>query len=253
MNKLKILSTFCLVVATLTAIESCDNDDYLYRAPSDTIWLSGDGSQEATDDSVFYSFKAYGYDVTEKTLNVVVNLTGEAKSYDRTFNLVADDSMTNVSPEDYSIGSFVLPAGQFKAVVPVKVKRNVTDVDLSRQRARLTLKVVPTDDLGVGVANHQKYSIVWCDYLIKPATWSVIEFYIGPFSQARYKFIIDFTGYTEFSEFERNYNKIFWFQGILNQYLDKYNNDPSNKDNPAGWPYLNDNGEPLQFGQGLRN
>lgn len=43
-------------------------------------------------DSVLYSFA--GKDVTEKTLNLQVNLMGEAVGYDRKFRLVVDQEKT---------------------------------------------------------------------------------------------------------------------------------------------------------------
>ena len=231
-------------------IMSCENDAYLYKG-KDSVWLSGDPAQEATTDSVLYSFKLYGSDVVEQTMNLIVNLTGDATSNDRTFKLEVVNEETNVSPGDYEIGATVLPAGKYQAVVPIKVKRTASSIDLKKVAAKLTLRVVPTDDLGAGRTEREKYSILWCDYLVKPATWGIIEWYIGPFSQARFKFIIDFTGYTEFSEFDGDYSRQIGFQGLLIKLLNQYNSDPANEGREEGWPYLNDNGEPLEFGEGL--
>ncbi len=229
---------------------ACENAPYLYQDVA-RIWLSGDEEQGATADSLFYSFRLYDFDVVEADLNLVVNLTGDAVAYDRSFALEVVDSLTNVPEDAYNIGESVLPAGAFQAVVPVKVKRSVTGLDLSHENAKLTLRVVPSDELGLGVEEFDTYSLVWCDYLVEPESWSIISYYIGPFSQARYKFIIDFTGYTDFSEFNNDYNGQLWLQGILNDYLEAYNEDPANEGRPEGWPYQNDNGDPLQFGEGL--
>lgn len=245
---MKKVILFMLGIGGLFA--ACENDPYLYQDTA-KIWLSGDENQGATSDSLFYSFRLYDFDVVEADLNLVVNLTGNSVGQDRAFRLEVVDSLTNVPSEAYEIGETVLPAGAFQAIVPVKVQRSVEGLDLSQENARLTLRVVPSDDLGLGVEEHDTYSLVWCDYLVEPESWSVINFYIGPFSQARYKFIIDFTGYTDFSDFANKYNRILWLQGILNEYLDEYNSDPANEGRPEGWPYLNDDGNPLQFGEGL--
>lgn len=246
-----IIFSICAICAACSII-SCENEEYLYKAPTDTVWLSGDPAQEATSDSVLYSFKLYSSDVKEQVMNLVVNLTGDAADHDRTFNLEVVDEETNVAAGDYEIGSTVLPAGQFKVTVPIKVKRSVSSVDLTKNLAKLTLRVADSSDLGIGRTERSKYSIVWCDYLIMPSSWYVISYYIGPFSQARYKFIIDFTGYTDFSEFDSDYNRIIGFQGLLINLLNKYNSDPANAGREEGWPYKNDNGEPLQIGQGLQ-
>ena len=231
-------------------VMSCENDAYLYKG-TDSVWLSGDPAQEATTDSMLYSFKLYGSEVMEHTMNLIVNLTGDAVSNDRTFKLEVVGDKTNVAPGDYEIGPTVLPAGKYSVTVPVKVKRTAGGLDLSKQAAKLTLRVAPTDDLGAGRTERNEYSLIWCDYLIKPATWGIIEWYIGPFSQARYKFIIDFTGYTELSDFDGDYSRQIGFQGLLIKLLNDYNSDPANEGREEGWPYLNDNGEPLQFGEGL--
>ena len=244
----------CLLLLPLSALlmMSCENEEYLYKATTDSIWLSGDPDQEAKEDSVLYSFKIYNSDVKEHVMNLIVNLTGEAADHDRPFKLEVVNEETNVAPGDYEIGSTVLPAGKYKVTVPIKVKRTASGFDLSKKAAKLTLRVADSDNIGIGRVERSKYSILWCDYLIRPASWSAIEYYIGPFSQARFKFIIDFTGYTDFTEFENDYNRIIGFQGLLLKLLNQYNSDPANAGREEGWPYLNDNGEPLQIGDGLQ-
>ena len=152
---------------------ACENDPYLYQDVA-RIWLSGDEEQGATSDSLFYSFRLYDFDVVEADLNLVVNLTGDAVGYDRSFVLEVVDSLTNVPEDAYNIGEVVLPAGAFQAVVPVKVKRSVTGLDLSHENAKLTLRVVPSDELGLGVEEFDTYSLVWCDYLVEPESWSIV-------------------------------------------------------------------------------
>ena len=252
-NKVKLAGIIsCFLLLASLVIISCDNDEYLYKASTDTIWLSGDPAQEAKEDSVLYSFKIYSSDVREQTMNLIVNLTGEVADHDRSFMLEVVPEETNVTPDDYEIGPTILPAGKYKVTVPIKVKRTAKNVDLARTAAKLTLRVATTDELGIGRSERAKYSIMWCNYLIRPASWDNIQFYIGPFSQARFKFIIDFTGFTDFNDFYRDYNRIIGFQGLLLKLLEKYNNDPANAGREEGWPYMNDNGEPLQFGEGLQ-
>lgn len=249
MKRLSIISSLTFA-ALLSLTTACENDDFLYQ-DIDKVWLAGEDSENATADSTFFSFRAYSFQTTDTTLHVVVKLTGHAADHDRRFSLVPVDTLTNVDASAYELGATVLPAGAYEASVPVKVKRTVSGLDLTKQNAVLTLHVVPTDDLGSGVEDAQDYKIVWCDYLVQPSSWSSISYYIGPFSQARYKFIIDFTGYTDFSMFANNYNLIFWLQGDLNRLLDEYNNNPANASRVEGWPYANDDGEPLKFGSGL--
>ncbi|MBO5601736.1 MAG: DUF4843 domain-containing protein [Prevotella sp.] len=253
MKKIFIFS-FLTIVTVLFMTTACENDEYLYQ-DIDKIWLAGEPTENATADSTFFSFRAYSFQTTDTTLHVIVKLTGHAADHDRKFQLIRVDTLSNVDESAYELGDLTLPAGKFEVSVPVKIKRTVSGLDITERNAELTLRAVPTEDLGTSVEDALDYKIVWCDYLTEPATWSswsAFKNYIGPFTQARYKFIIDFTGYTEFSMFANNYNLLFWFQGHLNQLLNEYNSNPANAGRPEGWPYLNDNGEPLQFGYGLR-
>ncbi|MDR1720703.1 MAG: DUF4843 domain-containing protein [Dysgonamonadaceae bacterium] len=239
-----------IICLALVALLGCENDAYLYQ-DVDRIWISGDSEQNATVDSVYYSFRLYDFSTTEADLNVVVHLTGHASDRARQFHLEVVDTLTNVPTDAYSIGETMLPAGAFTVTVPVRVKRHITGIDLTKTNARLALRVRPSDELQTGVEESISYKLVWCDFLLQPTTWSVISYYIGPFSQARYKFIIDFTGMTDFADLNGDYNRIIGLQGLLNRLLKDYNSNPANAGRPEGWPYQNDNGDPLAFGQGL--
>ena len=196
-----------------------------------------------------FRFNFFDETLTNYDVNLVVNIAGEASSSARTFELEVVQEKTNVSSTDYTIGEFEIPANAYEAKIPVNVKRNVSGLDLSEENARLTFRVKESDNFGVGAEEYSEYTIAWCDYLIEPTTWSIIRYYIGPFTQARFKFIIDYTGYTEFSAFSPDgnidYNKIYNFQGQLIGLLNEYN------EAHPGAPYLNDNGQPLEFGSGL--
>lgn len=235
-----------IIALAATLATACENDPYLYSS-ADKVYLSGDENQGATDDSTFFSFRLYGDDVTEYTLNVKADLLGKAADHDRQVDVMVVDSLTNVPSSAYEIGDAVIKAGEVSATIPVRVKRSVSGLDLSKQNAKLTLRAVPNSNFEEGVADKLNYSLVWCDYLVRPSSWSIINYYIGNFSQARFKFIIDYTGYTSFEEFENDYPKILSLQALLKRLLEEYNANPANASNPAGWPYLDDDGTPLSF------
>ncbi|MDR0766239.1 MAG: DUF4843 domain-containing protein [Odoribacteraceae bacterium] len=239
------------IIALLAGIVAACENEYNTYSDIPRVYLSGDPAQQATADSTYFSFRLLDFSIQEYDLNLVVHLAGEASAAERAFTLEIVDSLTNVPATAYSVGALVFPANAHVAVVPVTVKRAVEGLDLSRENARVTFRVTANEHFGEGVAEDRTYTLAWCDYLTLPPTWSVINFYIGPFSQARFKFIIDHTGYTDFEGFRNNYSMIMWLQGRLVKLLDDYNADPANSGRPEGWPYKNDNGEPLQFGQGL--
>ena len=228
----------------LLVAASCENDPkYFDDAPS--LWLSGDG---------LYSFMFYDYSVVSHELSLVAHVAGHATSSDRTFKLEVVDEFTNVSPSDYTVGDLIVPKGELRGVIPVTVKRAVSGIDITDATtggAQLTFRVVENENFKVGAEELKIFTLRWCDYLVQPDSWGNISWYIGPFSQARYKFIIDFTGLTSFEEFDGNLNMVFWLQATCVKLLNEYNADPANEGRTEGWPYLNDNGEPLQIGEGL--
>lgn len=233
-------------IALASMMTSCENDDFLYQ-DSNKIWLAGDPKQQATKDSVLYTFRLYDKTVQEATINIVANLTGAMTDYDRTFELEVVDSLTNAPAGSYEVGKCIMPANEYKVTVPVKVKRSVTGIDMAKKTARLALRVKPTNDLGASVDDRVVYKIVWCDYLIKPESWNIVSYYIGDFSQARFKFIIDYTGIKDFKDYDGDYSRQLGLKALLIRLLDEYNSDPANAGNEAGWPYLDDDGQPLHF------
>lgn len=243
---------YALIVVGIYSATGCSNDPYLYKAPSGSIWLSGDAAQNATAESVVYSFMTDDNKGEDHILYLVVNLTGKVSDTDRSFNLGVVEEETNVSSSCYELGETVLPAGAQSVKVPVKVKRHISDVDLTKEFAKLTFCVKSSDDLTEGIVERNKYTLKWCDYFLKPSSWSrMIDYYIGPFTQARYKFIMDFTGVTTFNDDDDNW--VLGLQAQLTHLLNKYNDDPANADRPEGWPYKNDDGSPLAFGPNLKN
>lgn len=242
---------YFILVVMLLVWGACENDPYLYNDVN-RLWLSGEDEDPNEMDSLFYSFRLYESDVMEADINLIVNLTGMTSNVERHFQLEVVDSMTNVPAEAYQIGETVFPANAFQVVVPVTVQRHIEGLDLTTENAKLTLRVISGGDFEPSVEEADTYSLVWCDYLVKPESWvTYIDGYIGPFTQARYKFIIDYMGITDFTDYANDMNLLFWLQGRLIELLEEYNADPANEGREEGWPYQNDNGDPLQFGSNL--
>lgn len=233
------------------ALCRCANEKHLYDDVP-RIWLSGDVSQGAAADSVVFCFKLKSSSLQQYDLNVVAHIMGKAAYHDRRFRLEVDPQLTNVSPADYSLGEMVVPAGAYTGVCPVTVNKNVAGLDLSKERAVLALRAVPGDDFQVGDASTSTFRVIWINYLTRPDSWRVIESYVGPFTQARYKFVIDNSGLTEFSSLNGNFNKLNSFQSQMKRALLDYNGDPANAGREEGWPYMNDDGvTPLEIGSGV--
>ncbi len=243
-----------LVFALLAGVAcACENDKNTF-SDTPSIYLGGDSEQGATADSVLFSFKKLDIATQTYDLNVMVYTTGVTTGYARTFDLEVVKEESNVSPEDYSIGKMEIPANSYYAKIPVTVKRQVAGLDLSKENACLTLRVKANENFEAGAEEKEQYKLLWCNYLIEPAWWNLFAFYGGPFSRARYQFILDYYGDVNLYEMgvaregasaPDNYSVLFVFIAELIELLNDYN------EQHPGEPYLNDNGQPLAFGEGL--
>ena len=239
----------------LMTLFACENEKNTF-SDNPSIYIGGDKEQNATADSVIFSFKKYDDAVQSYDLNLMVYVTGVVSDRARTFALEVLEDGTNVSSNDYTLGDMEIPAGAYYATLPVTVKRKVEGMDLSEQVASLTVRVKANENFEEGPEENAVYKFVWCDYLIQPAWWQVgFTNVAGPFTQARYKFILDYYGDVDLFElgmidpntgYSDDGNKLYAFIAELIDLLNEYNATHDE-------PYMNDNGDPLEIGSGLAN
>ena len=246
---------YVILGAILMTLFACENEKNTF-SDNPSIYIGGDKEQNATADSVIFSFKKYDDAVQSYDLNLMVYVTGVVSDRARTFVLEVLEDGTNVSSNDYTLGDMVIPAGAYYATLPVTVKRKVEGMDLSEQVASLTVRVKANENFEEGPEENAVYKFVWCDYLIQPAWWqSGFTNVAGPFTQARYKFILDYYGDVDLFELgmidpnsgrSDDDNKLYAFIAELIDLLNEYNATHDE-------PYMNDNGDPLEIGTGLTN
>jgi hypothetical protein len=232
-------------IMVLFGFIGCENDEYLYNDVS-RLWIGSEKSN-ARVDSLVHSFQMLGASQQEDTLFIPVNVMGNRAGIDRPFAVEVVTEESNVPSNACTIGTTIIPANSFQGIVPIVIRRAVSGLDLTREQARVTLQLVANEYFELGIPGTSTYKVIWCDFLIEPATWSLIRGVIGTFSQARYRFIMDVTGETEFSAYEKGYTKTRSLLQKLRKALNDYNADPANAGRPEGWPYLNDDGNPLTF------
>jgi hypothetical protein len=234
---------YALLAALLLA--GCENEEYLYRDISARLWLGEtyrSGSLTITRDSTTLSFMMLDLETAEDTLYITANVTGDKADYPRPFLLEIVAGETNAPATAYAIGETVIPAGAFSARVPVVVKREVPGLDLRATMARLSTRLLPNEHFLEAVTGTNTFKVLWCDYLTKPDSWTYfIDSNLGPFSQARYKFIIDNAGETGFARYQNNITMIQALQSYLRKTLAAYNAAR------PGEPYLDDDETPLTF------
>ena len=246
---------YVILGAILMTLFACENEKNTF-SDNPSIYIGGDKEQNATADSVIFSFKKYDDAVQSYDLNLMVYVTGVVSDRASTFVLEVLEDGTNVSSNDYTLGDMEIPAGAYYATLPVTVKRKVEGMDLSEQVASLTVRVKANENFEEGPEENAVYKFVWCDYLIQPAWWqSGFTNVAGPFTQARYKFILDYYGDVDLFELgmidpnsgrSDDDNKLYAFIAELIDLLNEYNATHDE-------PYMNDNGDPLEIGTGLTN
>lgn len=244
----KIIILFTLLSGW--ALPGCEKKEYLYQDVSSRIWLGRRdkvGAGTAISDSSVSSFVLKPVTAEYDTLYITANVTGLSTTTDRPFVLEVVKDSTNVAADDYTIGTAVIPANSFIAQVPVIVKKKVQSLNLVKERAKLVFRFLPNQYFLNGEPNRDMFRIVWYNFLAQPASWTVIQSVVGNFSQAKYRFIIDVLGITDFTRYSGNFNVLLGIQATLRKALKEYNENPANAGRPEGWPYLDDNGTPLVF------
>jgi hypothetical protein len=151
----------------------------------------------------------------------------------------------------YELLPYTIPAGAYKADLPVVIKRIP---DLKTKEFSLLLQVAESKDFKPGVPNspvtggfagaNLQYLIKMNDFLTKPANWdSRLATFFGSYSQVKYKFVIDITGISEFSYGFAGaliaYGEMQYYQALCKRKLAEYV--------AANGPLVDEFGVPVSF------
>ncbi len=193
--------------ALIAVLVSCQKSELTKYAEEDMIYVYKDAFNTKKD-SAGYSFAIKANSLLVDTVKVPVRIMGVAASKDREVKLAAIKEFTTaVEGVHYTFLPYIIPAGAYSADLPVVVKRTA---DMKTQEFRLQVQVIESKDFKPGIPNSPvagnfagaslQYLIKVNDFLTKPSNWdSQLISYFGTFSQAKYKFIIDVTGKTDFA------------------------------------------------------
>ncbi|WP_409590534.1 DUF4843 domain-containing protein [Sphingobacterium sp.] len=147
-----------------------------------------------TRDSVTYSFAVLPDYARMDTVFIPIRIMGDAAERDRKVNyeLMA---VSDADKESYELLPALIKANKFEGRIPVLVKKTTS---LKVKESRLWLKITASDDFEPGIVSQLTYLIRINNFLSRPATWS--DYYFGKYSNTKYKFIIENTGYTAFNQ-----------------------------------------------------
>ncbi len=248
---------YALMPLALLWTASCSKNETKTFDDKPSLWLSGDTALRPTADSMIFSFSNVRPDEMTHDVKLGVNVTGYASNEDRTFNLEVVADKTNVTAADYSIGELVVPAGSTKAYIPVTVHRKMSNPewdlsDVEQVAARLTVRLLPSDDFQVGASERKEYAIWWHDRLTRPSKWGVVESYLGLWTVYRHTFLIEVVGIgDDFNAFIADYegkpSRLYGLQTWCTRLLNEYNaTHPQPYPNPT--PNYLDDEDLLIFG-----
>lgn len=160
-------------------------------------------------DSLSYSFAISATPKEQDTIFLKMRILGAISDKPRAFAVEAAEGSTARLGVDYELPSFIVPAGAFTVVYPVVVFKTP---EMSSRSFRLVVKVAGDKglkpgaigtEIGNGIATTQSVNQIKIDIsnrILKPSYWGQVESTFGAFSETKFKFMIQVTGLTDFSE-----------------------------------------------------
>lgn len=213
-----------LYVFTLLAIllYSCAKNEYLTYAEKDGLSFTR-GGDFPTSDSVIFSFVTNAIQGTRDTLWVPIALTGIPAKTDRPFRLKIGAGSTAQEGVHFTLTETIFPADSVVFAYPVVLLRSA---DLMTATRKLILEIAENDYYTVGALSSQFYPsirIQVTDQVIKPTWWAAAEnYYYGPYSNAKYRFMIEVCGIADFSSKTLNYPQILNYRELVRAALKEY-------------------------------
>lgn len=191
-----------------------DNEGAVYFQLNATNWSD-------MSDSIVYSFA--GKDEMKVTLNLQVDLMGEAVDYDREICLIIDQKLTTAKEGVHYQAletSYILPAGAYTMQIPVTILGS--DPDLEKKMVQLALQLKASNDLALGLSQRTLARVQFSSVLTMPYYWE--EFLWGKYSRVKHEKLIELFG-VDFPAAEDEYREDFstWnaYCNALSQYFDE--------------------------------
>lgn len=192
------------MVAVLAMFAACQEDElqlwgnehhiYFEKFYKDAI---APGKERA--DSTLASFFFYTDDVNDLDAKLVVNMTGRLLENDMPFKLKVVDEMTTANASEYTLqDQYVFRAHHVndtstnqRDTIVIKMHRSARLKDLPNG-ARLTVELVPMDELKLGQTERTRAVIVLTRDAIKPEWWDaeITNNLFGEYSSKKYKLFL---------------------------------------------------------------
>ena len=214
-----------IITTSILLLTACSKKDVSSYQQDPRIYLRIPGEFDATlsRDSLLYSFPFHPTVTTQDTIWFEACIMGNTASNDREFGLRVDAGGTSAKENiDYKFVSKVVPAGAFKAQIPIVIYKTLA---LKDSFVRLQLSVVDNDNFKVGYSRYAKAVFIWGDKFLKPDNWdnsNYAQAFGSPFSQVRTKFILDSCHITSLPD-PNNRALMGYYNQVLRNALNNYN------------------------------
>jgi hypothetical protein len=158
------------------------------------------------NDSLSYSF---AFSITPKQKDTVflkMRVQGPAVDYARTVSVKAAAGTTARENVDYQLSDAKVPAGALTLMYPVVL---LNSPEMLTKTYRLVVEVAPNKDFTTGGFGAEitgetialkSVKIDVSNRIVQPTYWTSVQGSFGPFSVAKFKFMIQVTGLTDFSD-----------------------------------------------------
>jgi hypothetical protein len=248
MKKKILLKSICVVAALIICISCKENElDPTFKGESRAL-IGGTLAEGAGAKSILFSFSTYNEDVKEIKLNLLVQAMGNLSNKDRTVSLIIDTNSTALENEYIVPTTITIPAGDFKATVPVILKRSER---LKTMEIKLALRVVKSDDFlpgppqegVVGAGLNPTFEFNYTDVFTKPAFWDAagsrnMNSTFGVWSITKHRLMVELSGIRDFSAITQRDKYV--IQGLCIDFINRYLAE-------NGTPYLNEREEAIGF------
>lgn len=201
MKKMKI----CFMVMAALVVMACSKDKIETWESKSFVWF-------VNTDTTVLSFLQYDDDVKEAMIEFELSMAGQTVSYDRKIDVQMSTPPSGAGTK-VEVTSAVIPADSVNGVVKIKVFRTA---NLTERADTMVFKLCATEYLEVGDTSQLKKALVIADMAVKPGWWNNwADYYIGNYSEERYRVIIAATGSTGSPAGEGWYGS----EWLLNKYL----------------------------------
>jgi hypothetical protein len=221
---------FIYVLLLALIVAACTQNEMLNYENDPAVYFAGTGDNKS--DSINHSFFLLSTDILKDTVWVRVNTMGELSSQDRFVPVVQKNAGAKsaavagvhyVPFDDASLKPLLqVPAGKEFVNIPVVFIR---DASLDSIKVRLELALATNDYFRPGIVEKQRFVVTTTDLVEKPSTWDTRwSMFLGKsWGPVKMRFLIDITGYTDWSTTPSDITLLKYFEALAKQKLLEYN------------------------------